>query len=83
SQIAEYLDAYHGEGIQHVALGASDIYQAVEGMMANGVPFQDTIDTYFDLVDKRLPGHGEDVERLRKLRILIDGAPTEGQGLLL
>jgi 4-hydroxyphenylpyruvate dioxygenase len=83
SQIAEYLDAYHGEGIQHVALGASDIYEAVEGMMANGVPFQDTIDTYFDLVDKRLPGHGEDVERLRKLRILIDGAPTEGQGLLL
>ncbi len=83
SQIAEYLDAYHGEGIQHVALGASDIYTAVEGMMANGVPFQDTIDTYFDLIDKRLPGHGEDVERLRKLRILIDGAPTEGQGLLL
>ncbi len=83
SQIAEYLDAYSGEGIQHVALGADDIYQAVEGMMARGVPFQDTIDTYFDLIDKRLPGHGEDVERLRKLRILIDGAPTEGQGLLL
>jgi len=83
SQIAEYLDAYHGEGIQHVALGASEIYTAVEAMMANGVPFQDTIDTYFDLIDKRLPGHGEDVERLRKLRILIDGAPTEGQGLLL
>jgi len=83
SQIAEYLDAYSGEGIQHVALGADDIYAAVEGMMARGVPFQDTIDTYFDLIDKRLPGHGEDVERLRKLRILIDGAPTEGQGLLL
>lgn len=83
SQIAEYLDAYSGEGIQHVALGAEDIYKAVEGMMARGVPFQDTIDTYFDLIDKRLPGHGEDVERLRRLRILIDGAPTEGQGLLL
>jgi 4-hydroxyphenylpyruvate dioxygenase len=83
SQIAEYLDAYHGEGIQHVALGASDIYAAVEAMQARGVPFQDTIDTYFDLIDKRLAGHGEDVERLRRLRILIDGAPTEGQGLLL
>ncbi len=83
SQIAEYLDAYHGEGIQHVALGAADIYAAVEAMQVKGVPFQDTIDTYFDLIDKRLPGHGEDVERLRKLRILIDGAPTEGQGLLL
>ena len=48
-----------------------------------GVELQDTIETYFDLIDKRLPGHGEPVEELRKRRILIDGAPSEGQGLLL
>ena len=40
--------------------------------------FQDTIDTYFDLIDKRLPGHGERVEDLRRLRILIDGAAHLG-----
>jgi hypothetical protein len=45
--------------------------------------FQDTIDTYFDLIDKRLPGHGHDVEEMRKRRILIDGAPETGGGLLL
>ncbi|MFN3305164.1 MAG: 4-hydroxyphenylpyruvate dioxygenase [Roseateles sp.] len=78
SQIAEYLDLYHGEGIQHVALGTTDIYKTVAGMKAGGVVFQDTIDTYFDLIDKRLPNHGENVEELRRLRILIDGATHLG-----
>ena len=55
SQIAEYLDLYHGEGIQHIALGTNDIYATVNGMKAGGVAFQDTIETYYDLVDKRLP----------------------------
>jgi 4-hydroxyphenylpyruvate dioxygenase len=78
SQIAEYLDLYHGEGIQHVALSTGDIYATVEAMQASAVAFQDTIDTYFDLVDKRLPGHGESLEALRRLRILIDGATHQG-----
>ncbi|MDI4634898.1 4-hydroxyphenylpyruvate dioxygenase [Pelomonas sp. V22] len=78
SQIAEYLDLYSGEGIQHVALGTDDIYGTVEGMRKTGVVFQDTIATYYDLVNKRLPQHGEDLERLRELRILIDGAAHEG-----
>ena len=81
SQIAEYLDHYKGEGIQHIALGVKDIYETVETLNAKGVAFQDTIDTYFDLIDQRLPGHGENVQRLRADRILIDGA--EEQGLLL
>ena len=55
SQIAEYLDLYHGEGIQHIALGTNDIYRTVDGMKKSGVAFQDTIETYYDLVDKRLP----------------------------
>jgi 4-hydroxyphenylpyruvate dioxygenase len=83
SQIEEFLKDYKGEGIQHVALGTGDIYESVEAMRARGVAFQDTIDTYFDGIDKRLPGHGENVNRLRADRILIDGAPSEGQGLLL
>ncbi len=83
SQIEEFLHTYRGEGIQHLALGTSDIHDTVQRMRARGMRFQDTVDTYFDGIDARIPGHGEDVERLRANRILIDGAPTEGQGLLL
>ena len=83
SQIEEFLRDYNGEGIQHIALGSSDIFRTVDDISANGVKFQDTIETYFDLIDKRIPGHGENVEELRKRRILIDGAPTDDQGLLL
>ncbi|MGM0421590.1 MAG: 4-hydroxyphenylpyruvate dioxygenase, partial [Pseudomonadota bacterium] len=71
------------EGIQHIALGTDDIYTTVIDMTQDGVEFQATPDTYFDKIDERLPGHGEDVNRLRDLNILIDGAPTEGQGILL
>lgn len=78
SQIVEYLDAYHGEGIQHVALATDDIYATVRAMKQNGVPFQDTIDTYYDLIDKRLPNHGEHFDELKTLRILIDGATHQG-----
>jgi 4-hydroxyphenylpyruvate dioxygenase len=78
SQIAEYLDQYHGEGIQHIALGTDDIYGTVERMQGAGVVFQDMIDAYYDLVDKRLPAHGEALDELRRLRILIDGTTHQG-----
>ena len=78
SQIAEYLDLYHGEGIQHIALGTNDVYRTVDGMKKAGVAFQDTIETYYDLVDKRLPNHGEQLAELKRLRILIDGATHQG-----
>ncbi len=73
SQIQEYLDAYHGEGIQHIALSTADIFATVEGLRAGGVRFLDTPDSYYDRVDARVPGHGEDLARLRANRILIDG----------
>jgi len=83
SQIAEYLDLYHGEGIQHIALGTDDIYNSVETLAKSGVAFQDTPNTYYERLDNRIKGHGEDVDRLKRDRILMDGAPTEDQGLLL
>ncbi|MBP6514662.1 MAG: 4-hydroxyphenylpyruvate dioxygenase [Steroidobacteraceae bacterium] len=83
SQIEEYLRDYHGEGIQHIALGTGDIYRAVDVLRSHGVVFQDTPDTYFDQLDARVPGHGEPLAELRSRRILLDGAPTEGQGTLL
>ncbi|MEF9996975.1 MAG: 4-hydroxyphenylpyruvate dioxygenase, partial [Burkholderiaceae bacterium] len=78
SQIAEYLALYHGEGIQHIALATGDIYSTVAAMQTAGVVFQDTIETYYDLVDQRLPGHGERLDELHRLRILIDGATHLG-----
>jgi 4-hydroxyphenylpyruvate dioxygenase len=79
SQIAEYLDEYHGEGIQHIALGTDDIYQSIQTMKDGGIDFQDTIETYYELVDRRLPGHGENLDELRRLRILIDGSSSENK----
>jgi 4-hydroxyphenylpyruvate dioxygenase len=83
SQIEEFLREYKGEGIQHIALGSDDIYQTVDILRGRGIPFQDTPDTYYELVDERVKDHGEPTVELEKRRILVDGAPTEGQGLLL
>ncbi len=83
SQINEYLDAYHGEGIQHIACFTDDIYATVEAMRRVGVKFLDTPDTYFDVIDQRVPGHGEDVPRLTKNKILIDADPQTKKKLLL
>jgi len=83
SQIAEYLEAYHGEGIQHIALATADIYASVEALQRRAISFMSVPDAYYEAVDARVPGHGEDLTRLRRDRILIDGAPAAGQGLLL
>lgn len=76
SQIEEFLEQYHGEGIQHIALGTDDIYHTVEQLQAKGVAFMSVPDTYYTMLPDRLPHHGEDIERLQKNRILIDGMDT-------
>jgi 4-hydroxyphenylpyruvate dioxygenase len=78
SQIEEFIRDYHGEGIQHLALTTDDIYATVEKLRARGVRLQDTLETYYEQVDARIPGHGEDLQRLKENRILIDGSPDEG-----
>lgn len=83
SQIEEFLRDYNGEGIQHIALGTKDIYTSVACLKKNGINFQDVPDTYYELLDGRVPGHNERKDELQQLKILVDGAPTQGQGLLL
>ena len=83
SQIQEYLEAYRGEGIQHIALASDDIYATVDTLLDNGIGFMDVPDAYYEAVNQRVPGHGEDLDRLQKYKILVDGAPEKGQGLLL
>jgi 4-hydroxyphenylpyruvate dioxygenase len=73
-QIEEYLHVYRGEGIQHIACGVADIYRTVERLRADGLPFMPAPpQTYFEKIDARLPKHGEDVARLKRDGILIDG----------
>ena len=83
SQIEEFLRDYKGEGIQHLAFGTDDIFAAVETMRERGVKFQETPDTYYEQLNDRVKEHGENLQRLQADKILLDGAPTEGQGLLL
>lgn len=83
SQINEYLDAYKGEGIQHIACFTDDIYETVEKMRDAGIEFLDTPEAYFDVIDQRIPNHGEDVPRLARNRILIDADPETKQRKLL
>ena len=80
SQIEEFLRAYRGEGIQHIALGTDDIYATVDRMRARGVKFHHTPETYYEAVESRVAGHGENLRRLRDRRILIDGAPAQRGG---
>ena len=83
SQIAEYLKEYKGEGIQHLAFATDDIFKTVDQLRSAGVNFQDSPDTYYDMIDQRIPHHEHDVQAMRDRRILIDGSPETGEGLLL
>lgn len=76
-QIQEYLDSYHGEGIQHIALASDELVATVDALSGQGLRLLDTNDTYYELVDKRIPGHGENVSELKKRKILIDGKPGD------
>ena len=78
SQIEEYLREYRGEGIQHIALAARDIYRTVDALRANGLVFQDTPDAYYERIDARVAGHQESIQELQSRRILIDGSAEEG-----
>ena len=74
SQIEEYLHRYKGEGIQHVACGCRDIFLTIEALRADGLAFMPSPPaTYYERVDERVPGHGENLARLRSDGILIDG----------
>src|SRR6266436_2257762 len=71
SQIEEYLREYHGEGIQHIALGTNDIYRTVDVLRRHGVAFQSAPDSYYEGVDARVQGHREPLAALKERAILI------------
>lgn len=74
SQIEEYLTLYKGEGIQHIAVGCDDIYDATDKIAAQGIDFMPgPPDVYYDRSFDRVSGHDEPIERMKKHGILIDG----------
>ncbi|WP_298430261.1 4-hydroxyphenylpyruvate dioxygenase [uncultured Jannaschia sp.] len=80
-QIVEYLKRYKGEGIQHIAVGAKDIYAAVDAIAENGVTFMPKPpETYYPLSRERVTGHEEPLDALEKHGILIDGEGVVGGG---
>ncbi len=76
-QIQEYLDRYHGEGIQHIALASSNLYDTVDALQMEGIKLLTTSETYYELLPRRIPNHGEDIAALKARNILADGAPGE------
>lgn len=83
SQIEEFLHEYKGEGIQHIALTTNNIYETVHTLRAQGVKFLDVPDTYYEMIQERLPWHQEQVNQLQEEKILIDGEVDPKHGLLL
>ncbi|WP_085318229.1 4-hydroxyphenylpyruvate dioxygenase [Derxia lacustris] len=74
-QIEEYLMAFNGEGIQHIALFSDDLPASVDSLLAAGVPLMKAPPaTYYRMLDERLPGHGEDAAALQTRGILLDGS---------
>jgi 4-hydroxyphenylpyruvate dioxygenase len=78
-QIEEFLMKFNGEGIQHIALHTDDILASVDALQLAGIPVLSApSDTYYKMLDERLPGHGENVAQLQARGILMDGAVQPG-----
>ena len=76
SQIQEYLDEYHGAGIQHIAFLTKRIVPAIEHLKQKGLSFLNTPSAYYEMLKKRLPVVKEDIKDLERNQILADGDET-------
>ena len=83
-QIEEYLMAFNGEGIQHVALSCDNLYKCWDQLKARGLEFMTAPpDVYYEMLEERLPGHGEPVDELKSRGILLDGSTANDDPRLL
>jgi len=83
-QIEEFLMKFNGEGIQHIALLTDDLIATVDSLRAAGVPLMSAPnDIYYEMLQERLPGHGEPVAQLQQRGILLDGSTHGGDRRLL
>jgi 4-hydroxyphenylpyruvate dioxygenase len=83
-QIEEFLMKFNGEGIQHIALLTGDLLASVDSLRSAGVPLMTAPPaTYYEMLDERLPGHGQNVGELQSRGILLDGSTEGGKQRLL
>lgn len=83
-QIEEFLRAFNGEGIQHIAFICDDLIETWDRLKAYGTPFMSAPPAaYYEMLEERLPEHGEPVEELQKRGILLDGSTQEREARLL
>ena len=83
-QIEEFLMAYNGEGIQHIALICDDLYTCYDRLKENGLEFMTAPpDAYYEMLEERLPDHGEPTTDLQSRGILLDGSTGDGDPRLL
>ena len=83
-QIEEYLMAFGGEGIQHIALLSDNLLPAIDKLRAAGIPLMTAPnDAYYEMLEERLPGHGEPVSELKARGVLLDGTTEGGHPRLL
>lgn len=80
SQIEEYLDFYHGPGVQHIAIATNDIILTVRELRRRGIEFLHVPEIYYEEVMDRVGTIKEDLNELKKLNILID---RDEEGYLL
>ena len=79
-QIEEFLMAFNGEGIQHIALATDNILKSVDSLQMAGIPLMTAPnDVYYDMLNERLPGHGQTVSDLKARGILLDGTSGDGK----
>ena len=83
-QIEEFLMEYNGEGIQHIALICDDLYACWDRLKKIGLKFMDApTNAYYEMLEDRLPGHGEPLNELQSRGILLDGSTEDGDPRLL
>lgn len=83
-QIEEYLMQFNGEGIQHIALSCDDLYACYDRLKKQGIEFMTPPpDAYYEMLEERLPGHGESIDEMQSRGILVDGTTEGGEPRLL
>lgn len=83
-QIEEYLMAFNGEGIQHIAFSCDNLFECYDKLQKRGIEFMTAPPaTYYEMLEERLPGHGEPIPELQSRGILLDGKTGDGSPRLL
>ncbi len=72
SWIEQYLESYHGPGVQRIALATENILETVEKMRSQGVDFLSIPPSYYARLRVRPGCVEEPIEELERLGILVD-----------